>query len=189
MNKCAVDGCEKLGRAAGMCHGHYKRLRTFGTTAVKPGSKAPIADRFQLYVDKQGADECWPWKASVRGAGYGRIKSNGITFLAHRVSYEIHIGPIPDGMLVCHHCDNPRCVNPKHLFIGTQKDNLADRGAKGRFHPVNGESNGMSKLTEHQVLAILKDGRPQKTIAAEHGITRPMVSQIKRGHSWKHLKR
>ena len=148
-----------------------------------------MAQRFWRFVRKGKAAQCWPWKGSVRGAGYGRIKHNGKDRLAHRVSYEINRGPIPDGMLVCHHCDNPSCVNPKHLFVGTQKENLADRNAKGRFHPVKGEQHGRSKLTEDQVKKIILDARPQREIAADFGIDRAMVSHIKRGHSWRHIPR
>lgn len=144
--------------------------------------------RFWKQVAVSGVNECWKWQGSKRGKGYGRIKKNGETLVAHRASYEINIGPIPEGMLVCHHCDVPACVNPRHLFIGTQKDNLRDRNNKGRFHPVKGERHGRSKLTEEQVKAIMKDDRTQREIAADYGVDRAMISHIKRGHSWKHLR-
>jgi len=146
-----------------------------------------LVSRFWLFVDRRGKNECWLWKGSTRGAGYGRIKEGGVDLLAHRVSYQINRGPIPADLLVCHRCDAPRCVNPRHLFIGTQKDNLADRKAKGRFHPVKGERHGRSKLTEQQVLEIRKDDRSQGAIAADYKIHRAMVSYIKSRHSWKHI--
>jgi hypothetical protein len=82
---------------------------------------------------------------------YGSFATEGQNFLAHRYSYVLNIGEIEDGMCVCHTCDNPLCVNPDHLFVGTKADNLHDEINKGRFKPSFGENNGNSKLTKEQV--------------------------------------
>jgi hypothetical protein len=100
--------------------------------------RLPLAGRFWKKVLVRGGKACWEWTGSLNPAGYGQISISNRPRLAHRVSWEQIMGPIPAGMLVCHHCDNPRCVRPSHLFIGTFKDNAVDASRKGRLagnHP------------------------------------------------------
>ena len=89
-------------------------------------------DRFWAKVQRGQDDECWRWIAAIRKAGYGALKINGLVRGAHRISWELHYGEIPPGLYVMHTCDIRSCVNPKHLFVGTHKDNMADMMAKGR---------------------------------------------------------
>lgn len=99
----------------------------------------PVYVRFWRYVDKCGQGECWTWMGSKDGSGYGRIKDDrGKSPLkAYRLSWEMHNRPLKDGEVVCHRCDNPSCVNPDHLFVGTQRDNMRDASNKGRLSPIS----------------------------------------------------
>lgn len=150
-----------------------------------------LADRFWTKVSKRGVDECWEWMAFKDAQGYGKISVNSSPRLAHRVSYEIHHGPIPDGMFACHRCDNPGCVNPGHIFIGQPIDNIKDMHDKGRavYPPINaGKDHGMCKLKPADVLAIRSArGIPQRTLAKQYGIGQSQVQRIRSGEGWPHL--
>ena len=136
---------------------------------------------------------CWIWTAHIASSGYGKIRHQGRIKRAHRLSYELHIGPIPEGggyyetLCVCHHCDNPTCVNPDHLFIGSQADNLRDMADKGRGAPPFGENHGRSKLTESDVIAIRSDSRSLRAIAADYHIRHSTVGDIRLRKTWRHL--
>lgn len=129
---------------------------------------------------------CWVWKGSKSASGYGRIKFEGVRWAAHRLMAHINLGEVTDDSVVCHRCDNPSCVNPEHLFIGTQKHNVDDRDNKGRRNQARGERQGSSKLTTEQVLAIRLDPRKQSVIAAEYGISRAHVGNLKANRAWRH---
>ena len=146
-----------------------------------------LRERFEAKYIPGWPSECWIWTAALRGNGYGTIKVYGKMFSAHRVAYEIYVGPIDDGMHVCHTCDVRLCCNPAHLWIGTNADNMADRNAKGRQAHLQGAANSQAKLTEAEVLAIRAAPGTQKTIAAQFGITRSNVGLIKRRKRWAHL--
>lgn len=146
-----------------------------------------LAARFWVKVDKTAS--CWLWVASKNRAGYGQIYGPGRPYLAHRVSWEIHNGPIPNGLGVLHRCDVPACVNPAHLFLGTPADNALDKVAKQR-QPKGAES-AMAKLSEQVVVALRVElSRPevsQREIAGRYGVCQQTVSDIMRGRLWKHL--
>jgi len=132
MNICTIDGCGTGGRIRkGFCNKHYDKYRIYGTT--KSPFEKTIKERFDEKYELITESGCWIWNASVNYRGYGKfqLKSN-TTAGAHRVSWELHFGKIPDGLYVCHKCDIPSCVNPNHLFLGTAKDNTADMHKKGR---------------------------------------------------------
>jgi len=136
-------------------------------------------------VDKSG--DCWVWTAVTDRRGYGLL--HGAPYrAAHRLSYLLAYGD-PAGLHVCHRCDNPRCVNPAHLFLGTDADNLGDMAAKGRS--LWGERNMHAKLTVEQVLEIRRlaadGGLLHREIAARFGVTRVTVTDIHRRRSWRHL--
>lgn len=119
--------------------------------------------------------------------GYIYIWLNGKNKRLHRVIYEMHNGPIPEGMFVCHTCDNRACCNPAHLFIGTPQDNMTDRNIKNR--QAKGESQGSAKLTANNVFEIRErlTNETLKTIAASYGVTKQTISKIKNKRSWSHL--
>ena len=130
---------------------------------------------------------CWVWIMATNETGYGLSCYNGKQIRAHRLSYLLYKGDIPRGMLVCHVCDVPSCVNPDHLFLGTHADNSNDMKAKGRSPRPKmrtGELNHSAKLTRSQVLMIVKDKRVQRIISEEYGVTQNTISEIKRGKTW-----
>jgi len=164
-------------------------------------SRRSIAERFWPKVDRRGPDECWLWTGARTGTAgsadrYGYLgaipaSSNGPAVpakRAHVASWEIRHGqPVPSGMTVCHTCDVPLCVNPDHLFAGTQGDNNRDRAAKGREANRHGSRNPNSKLTPEQVAEIRQrysEGESQGVLAREFGVIQPHVSRIVRGESW-----
>lgn len=132
---------------------------------------------------------CIIFIGSKNSLGYGELSYKGKRFRAHRLSYISHVGPIPDGMVVCHKCDNPPCINPEHLFIGTQADNLKDGRKKGRVATPNprGERHGLAKLSADKIVAIRKDQRTQREIAKEYGVHQTTIKNIKLNRTWKHV--
>jgi hypothetical protein len=159
--------------------------------------QAPLEIRFALRWEENEAG-CHIWTGHVTRRGYGLLidgqrSTKVVKRPAHRVSWELHNGPIPDGMSVLHKCDVPACVNPEHLFLGTQADNMRDMDAKGRRKnsPRPGELNGNALLTDTKVLKIKKlraRGWTYKQIGAEIGVHATTVFGIISGKSWKHLK-
>jgi len=129
---------------------------------------------------------CRVYVGSKSNKGYGRIWWNGQLHQAHRISYEVNIGPIPAGKHVLHRCDNPPCVNPEHLFVGTNMDNVQDKIVKGRQH--RGETTGTSKLKEEQVRAIKADTRSNTAVARAYGVVKSLISEIRSGKKWAHIR-
>lgn len=146
-----------------------------------------IAQRFESKVMYEPNTGCWLWTGALNNNSYGRLAIDNINKLAHRISYQIYKGEIPKDMLVCHHCDIPSCVNPDHLFLGTDLDNATDRMNKGRFRSLHGEENGSSKLTELQVREILTSSERNKDVAKRLDVSKQMVSQIRKRKIWKHV--
>lgn len=151
-------------------------------------SNISAEQRFELQMQRSGG--CWEWVGPKNGRGYGQFYFEGRLTRAHRTSYRMHIGPIPDGMVVCHRCDNPSCVNPAHLFIGSQKDNVVDCVKKGRRADKRGENNGHATITTEQALTIKQlwaSGLSCLQIAKVMGVSRNLANSICHGRSWKHI--
>ena len=185
MSACTV--CGRRVHARGLCNRHYERQRIHGspTAPRQVAARRSPEDRLWAMVDKSG--ECW----TTPGTGYGKVRIGGRdepTVSAHRLSYELANGPIPAGMQVLHRCDNPPCVRPGHLFLGSNLDNVADRVAKGRG--AKGERLG-SKLTEPDVVEIRRlrsQGMLQREIAERFAVTQETVSLIVLGRRWAHVR-
>jgi hypothetical protein len=142
-----------------------------------------IDERFWSKVDKKTTEECWNWKASFCGK-YGQITVDKEKHLAHRFSWIIHHGN-PGNLLVCHKCDNPSCVNPNHLFLGTPLENTHDMISKNR-KPL-GEKHRSSKLTTEQIYDIRACNLSQTQLAAIYGVDQSQISNIKNRKQWKHI--
>ena len=154
----------------------------------------PVAERFWDHVRKGDLDECWEWTGARERAGYGFLHASHRPrrwWKAHRVSWEIHFGAIPQGACVLHRCDNPPCVNPRHLWLGSRRDNNRDRVRKGRGHKQHGEANTNAKLSAADLPAIRRlheRGMTQEKIAEVFSISQPQISRVLRGESWGHLR-
>lgn len=175
----------------GVCHRcRRKRLRD-GTLTILTD-----VDRFWGKVRKD-PNGCWTWTTQAPNHRYGSARWGGKSWMAHRLSWAIHRGPIPDGMEVCHDCpggDNSFCVNPDHLFLGTHDDNMKDMARKGRWRPHGLSGTGMgraAKLTEAQAIEALAayraGGVTQREIAGWYGVEQTTISFLTRRVTWKHL--
>jgi hypothetical protein len=151
-----------------------------------------LAERFWAKVNVAGDDECWEWQAGCTEDGYGKLRRTGMTaglVRAHRLSWELHHGPVPVGMHVCHACDNPPCVNPGHLFLGTPLENMRDKRAKGRhtgeFAHGASSSHG-AKLTAEQVREIrrLADTIAKDELGRRYGVSLRSIQRIVSGETW-----
>lgn len=144
--------------------------------------------RFYQKVKVGKADECWEWQGAIVQNGYGQIgKQSSRAYYAHRLSYELHKGPIPEGMYVCHSCDNKRCVNPNHLWAGTNGDNMRDAYSKGLIRPRRGEEHARAKLT-NEVVRQMRSGEITAAEAARMtGADYETARHAKIGKTWRHL--
>lgn len=137
---CSVEGCGRFVKARGWCGAHYVRWLTANpvtdATRLQARPNASVAERFDRIGVTVTPEGCHEWRGARRAGGYGAVSvAVRQTDYAHRVAWQLAFGPIPDGMFVCHRCDNPPCCNPEHLFLGTNADNMRDMVAKGREQP------------------------------------------------------
>lgn len=158
-----------------------KRIKNIHKRARKNFlTEGDLFTRFERCFERGSG--CWNWKSAISNAGYGVILINKKVRLAHRIMYRTFVGDIPENMFVCHKCDNRKCVNPSHLFLGTPADNSRDMVSKNR------ETRPSAKLSEDQVIAIRLDKRIYREIAKEYKISRSHISGIKSGKFWKKVK-
>jgi hypothetical protein len=187
---CRIDGCDRpVGKkgARGMCSRHYKRWR--GTGRPEYDLRGPLAVRFARSVPVASPDDCWEWTGHRDKDGYGRIGSGGKRskpLRATRVQWELtHGEPIPDGLWVLHRCDNPPCVNPAHLFLGSVGDNQRDAAQKGRLPGRKHGVRAQYKLTNEQIAAIVAAGNPWRgsrhVLAQQYGVSYQHIRAIQLG--------
>ncbi len=181
--------CETCGKAFTCFRSQDRRFcsRDCWKTQEKPA----LIDVFYEHVGRKQASGCILWAGPVNGKGYGQMGYDYENLMAHRVSYELFVGPIPEGLHVLHRCDTPGCINPTHLFVGTQSDNVQDMLDKGRGGDRHGERSGTAKLSEEQVLAIrtryAQGDITQAELASEYSVSRPTITVIITGRNWAHL--
>lgn len=153
----------------------------------------PTAERFWAKVNRdgpvarEGLGPCWIWRGCKNPVnGYAKFRINRETFSGHRVAWFLEHGEWPD-KLVCHKCDVRACVNPEHLFLGTQSENIRDCRDKGRLNRSRGERHRSAKLTESQVREIRASDDPQATLVSRYGVNSGSISRIRRRQTWRHV--
>lgn len=180
---CTVEGCKGKHNGHGLCAKHLHRLKKHGSTELKT-----IEERFHDSYIPEPMSGCWLWTGTSNTQGYGTFYANGRLHIAHRFSWELHNGPIPEGMLACHHCDTPPCVNPDHLFVGTHKDNAQDSLKKGRHSRANGDHWNRSSITWDDIPKIkeLKEqGLTYEEIGKQYGVGPTCIYDICKNRSWR----
>jgi len=177
----------------------FNRGRTYCSNACRHAGRRRSAEgRFFEKTNKHSAHgwqgtPCWDWTAACLPNGYGYFAAHGKMGYAHRYSWEMTHGPIPDGLHVLHHCDRRCCVNPAHLFLGTRSDNMRDMVSKGRAgrESPHGEHSPNAKLTEanvREIRAAVAAGASRKALARHFGVSAPTVRAVVEGKSWVHVK-
>ena len=183
----------------------HKRLRVLccsracSTLARRKQSVESLPERFWANVAITGdLFSCWLWTGGLFGTGYGQLSVASVPAYTHRISWELHFGSIPDGLHVCHHCDNPPCCRPDHLFLGTQKENARDRENKGRNNfqrrPASrprGSLSGTAKLTESDVAEIRRSGYlmgvTKASLGRAYDVSETTITAILSRRIWRHV--
>jgi hypothetical protein len=192
---CSIEGCEKPVDARCLCGMHYMQQRRANLLPIGTRARGTTEERFWRFVQK--TEGCWIWiGTSKTKKGYGMLqkiggsKGHGIT--AHRLSYQIHKGEIPEGMVVMHSCDNPSCVNPAHLSAGTQSQNIREAIAKGRktlptLPHFSGTDHHGAKFTDQDIRDIRSQPMNDTGLAKKYGVAPSTIRRIRIGNTWAHV--
>lgn len=185
MKPCGVEGCDRKHYGRGLCKKHYLRAWTKGEHVDHARSFMPptatLDERLRHHGWTVTETGCWEWRRSLNTHGYGQLAAGSDRpMIASRAAYLAWVGEIPEGGVVCHRCDNPPCINPEHLFLGTRADNNRDMAGKRRT--ANGELKSLHKLTDAQVDRLRSryaaGGITQRELAEEYGVSQQLVSNI-----------
>lgn len=186
--KCAL--CDRRVIARGYCTLHYQRWKKWGDpnfTEVAPRG-TPVPDRLSRY-SRRARSGCLEWTGARNGSGYGKIQIDGRTEIVSRIAWELSNGAIPDGIQVCHSCDNPPCFEVSHLFLGTGSDNMRDCVRKGRKYIVCGEAHHLTTLSADDVREIRSatTDLSYQQLARQFNVSGSTIRRIVTGETWAHL--
>lgn len=197
---CSITGCSKKHQARGLCVMHYERFRQHGNPQIVKKNCKPLFSTFDEtflnYFERGNNEECWEWKGTIIKAGYGRVHFKCKYMSAHRYSYQYFIGKIENDLWVLHKCDNRKCVNPSHLFLGDVYDNNADCVNKGRHRTfpnaikIKGDAHAMAKLKANDIVQIrymINNGFKDSDISNLFNVSRSAINHVKIGRTWKHI--
>lgn len=190
MKFCVVGSCDGFAIAHGLCSRHYQAWRKYGDpnhVVLKQHHGKTLKERVEIYT--QRGRGCWTWTGHKDPNGYGRLNVKNKPMLAHRLSYEVHVGPIPAGKVLCHRCDNPSCVNPAHLMVGEQADNVADMARKGRARKkgLKGSAHHQALLTEELVRTIRASDLSARELSESLGVSKTAIYEVRSRRTWKHI--
>lgn len=176
--------CDSKHLARGLCQNHYMQGRRNGWLVPLKTESQQEYIKARVSISESG---CWEWSLSRNTQGYGRLVRNGKTWFAHRFSYTAFIGKIATGLQINHKCNNTSCVNPEHLYAGTQKQNVKDMNDSGRRNQVFGERGGNSKINDEIAVAILMHNGIARLAAEQYGVSLSLVYAIKKRLIWRHV--
>lgn len=177
--RCSIPGCDNDARKRGMCGMHYLRWWKHGDALFVPfrSYRATVAQRLLIGAVRTTTG-CLVFRGSIKTRCYGLMQINNRVVQTHRVSYEHHVSRIPAGLFVLHKCDNPGCIEPSHLFLGTQKDNMQDMIRKGR------KTRLYAKLSHSKAAEIRSSSEPARALAKRYGVSVRSISSVRRGVTW-----
>lgn len=186
MRLCSIEGCGGKHQSLGFCTKHYLRYWSGKDPLVDPRPEIPAEKRFheKYEISENG---CWLWNSRDSRSRACSFWFRKVRMTAYRASYLMHKGEIPKGMVVRHKCDDPACVNPEHLELGTQIDNCADKVLRGRCNAKAGSAHSNTSLTEKDVLDMRASSESRKALAIRYGLHYMTVTDIIKRRTWTHI--